>query len=182
MGGETDGPRYEPPKLLRAERTDIPDLVRVYLNAEKGNLLHMLQWPSNKDATKIFTKMFNMVIDAPQILFMKAIDVEINAISAFAIWQFHGYEQEEDINAHPRYFGAAGMLMANAQDDPYMPDPLGKYINDEFTGFLDSWFKSTKYISTAWLMTDPRFQRRGIGTALMKYGHNLADQDGVPLS
>ncbi|KAH8769379.1 hypothetical protein F5882DRAFT_302053, partial [Hyaloscypha sp. PMI_1271] len=30
------------------------------------------------------------------------------------------------------------------------------------------------------LMTDPAFQRRGIGTALLKWGHALADAEQVP--
>jgi GNAT superfamily N-acetyltransferase len=183
MGGESHRPRYEPPKLQRAERADIPDLARVWINAEKGNLVHKLQWPSKKDAAKLFIKMLNIVIDVPQILCMKAIDVETNVISAFAIWQFHGYDlHTENLKSTLQHFGAAGILMANSEDDPYDPDPLGKYINDEFKEFFHSWFKSTKFISVAWLMTDPQFQRRGIGTALMQFGHNIADQEGTLLA
>jgi len=165
-----------PPKLLRAERADIPDIIRVVMTAEKRNPLHILLSPSDKNVIEDWTTLLNLIIDHPQFLIMKAIDVETSEIAACAIWQFKNYELE-DTKSHPQYLAAAGMmLLDDSKDDK---PTLGQYVNDSINEFLKSWSK-TKFLYVAVLMTDPRFQRRGYGTALMKYGHSRADQDNVP--
>jgi GNAT superfamily N-acetyltransferase len=66
----------------------------------------------------------------------------------------------------------AGLLLSTSQNGSL--SPIGQYINSAFEDFLDAWFEGTKYIYLALLMTNPKFQRWGIGSALLKWGHERA--------
>lgn len=114
-------------------------------------------------------------MDNPEVIIMKAVDVETNEIAACALWQLCGYGT--DTKDTP-YIGAAGMiLLENSKNER---SSLGDYIKDNINEYRTSWFQKTKYLYVAALFTDPRFQRRGYATALMNYGHSRADQDKVP--
>lgn len=58
--------------------------------------------------------------------------------------------------------------------------PIEDFIRDRILAFNDTWRNGVKHIELVLLMTDPAFQRRGIGTALLKWGHALADAKQVP--
>jgi len=184
----TSRPRYPPPIILPAVRADIPELVRVHVDALHADLLTILQFPSPEKFTRAMIKLLDENFDAPQLLIMKALDAETKEITAMAIWQLKGYDPKE-LGVDHSNFGAAsklfrpqdlsaGVLLANVQQEPQ--SAIGQYIQSQFTAFLDSWTKGTKYIYLALLMTDPRFQRRGIGTAMLNWGHERADRDDVP--
>jgi len=59
-------------------------------------------------------------------------------------------------------------------------EELGQYIKDSMDKFLTGWPSDTKHLYLGLLMTDPKFQRRGIGSALLQWGAQLADKDRVP--
>jgi hypothetical protein len=58
--------------------------------------------------------------------------------------------------------------------------PINKYISEHYNEFVESWTKGVKHIKLGLLITDSRFQRRGIGTVLLEWGHELADCDAAP--
>ena len=129
----------------------------------------------------------------PELIFMKAIDADTKVITGIAVWQRKGYkrkelgassaESEEALEGEATtdaMFASRLLLPRNANDQEEPGAALMKYIVSEHSAFLDSWTKGTKHIYLAILMTDPRFQRRGIGTAMLDWGHKRADKDGVP--
>lgn len=189
-------PRYPAPILLPAERADIPDLVRITIAAESASVISFLCYPSPEHRARLardIIKKIDEVFDSPQFLLMKALDADTREITAMAAWQLKGYKKEElgmnvaESEETTRFWPAeestfaSGLLVAqkvNGNEEP--GGALMKHIISHNTAFFDSWTKGTKHIYLAILMTDPRFQRRGIGTALLEWGHKLADQDGVP--
>jgi GNAT superfamily N-acetyltransferase len=176
------GPRYPPPILVPAVRADIPDMARVYADAERPNLLTRVLWSPEKLA-KTLIKELDANFDNPRLLITKALDADTKELTAFGIWQLTGYDSKELSvdqstlkSPRPSNF-KAGLLLSIDQDEPL--SPIGQYINSAFEDFLNGWFKGTKFIYLALLMTDPKFQRRGIGSALLKWGHERANRDKV---
>ena len=175
-------PRLPPPIVLPAERHDIPELVRIYLDAESTNLLHNLMFSSRKKQGREVVKLLEDNFDNPHLLLVKAVDAESGDITAMAAWIRRGYTAEElgisapeaaVKNLHPLQLNA-GIVHADTEEKS--PPGLGQYINDQMKSFLDEWTKDLKHISLELLMTDPRYQRRGIGTAMLKWGHAKAGE------
>jgi GNAT superfamily N-acetyltransferase len=176
----TSRPRYPPPIILPSERHDIPELVRIYLDAESSNLLHNLVLPSRKKAARELIKVLDDNFDNPQLRLMKAVDPESGDITAMAAWQLKGYAPEELEGLRPDAVSKVfpplqlngGIFHGKVEGKP--PPGLGQYVNDQMTSFLDDWTRDLKHLYLALLMTDPRYQRRGIGTAMLKWGHEKA--------
>ncbi|CAG8975056.1 hypothetical protein HYALB_00011835 [Hymenoscyphus albidus] len=57
---------------------------------------------------------------------------------------------------------------------------LATHLQNQFNSFLTSWTSPTKHLYLSGLYTHPSFQRRGIGTAVLNYGHEKADRESVP--
>jgi ribosomal protein S18 acetylase RimI-like enzyme len=200
--------RFPAPIILPAERTDIPALVRITVEAQRSSVLNFYAYPTEEDKAKVaaeLAKLLDENWDAPHVLIAKAVDPETKEITAMAIWQLKGYSKEELGGKATEFSGsmshldrpswdmrlrdsrntllAAGMLLVNEFDSQYKEksgSSLEQYVDTHFRAFLDSWTKGTKHIYLSWLATDPRFQRRGIGTAMLDWGHQRADKDGVP--
>jgi GNAT superfamily N-acetyltransferase len=179
--------RFPPPLIKLAERDDIPELVRVWLAAERTNLLMFYHFPteeSKSEYAKQVIKQFEDNFDKPHLLILKAVDPDTNQITALAVWQKRGYKLSAQTD---KLFAAAGIMLNGALESSSdgvcsntVIQSLERYIETQFEQFLASWSRSSKHLYLALLMTDPRFQRRGIGTAMLEWGHKQADQAGVP--
>lgn len=180
-------PRFPPPIIKFAERDDIPELVRVWLAAERTNLLMFYHFPteeSRSEYAKEVIKQFEENFDKPHLLVLKAVDPETKQITAMAVWQKRGYRfspQSDDI------FAAGGIVLngtlTTSSDDVFLnsaTQSLENYIQTQFEQFLASWSRDSKHLYLALLMTDPNFQRRGIGTAMLEWGHKYTDEAGIP--
>lgn len=202
--------RYPAPIILPAERIDIPELVRVVVDAQRSSVLNFYAYPTEEDKAKaaaLLTKILEDNWGAPHLLIIKALDPDTKVITAMAIWQLKGYSKEElaaNPTKNPSWLSdsyqlsdklrfhdppcgvmlAAGMLLqntkVNSQNEGKSPKDIEKYVGSQMRAFFDSWTDPTKHIYLAFLMTDPRFQRRGIGTAMLDWGHRRADKDEVP--
>lgn len=180
-------PRYPPPIIKFAERDDIPELVRVWLAAERTDLLMFYSLPteeSRSEYAKDVIKQLDDNFDKPHLLILKAVDPETKQITAMAVWQKKGYRlspQPDDM------FAAGGIILkrtlASSEDgmsSQSVRQSLNDYIQTQFERFLASWSRDSKHLYLALLMTDPDFQRRGIGTAMLDWGHKYADEAGIP--
>lgn len=178
------GPRYPAPIIVPAVRTDIPTLIDIFIDANSPNLMAFVSWPSREELIKRITKEFEDVFDSPEYWIMKALDANTKEITAMAAWQPIGYKEEREFGAEYQLGKvnsmslSAGIILAPTQELPR--SPLQKYLLDAMNAFHDEWIQGTKCIYLNLLMTDPRFQRRGIGTAMLNWGHERADRDGVP--
>ncbi|EED22083.1 conserved hypothetical protein [Talaromyces stipitatus ATCC 10500] len=164
--------RFPVPIIQFAERNDIPELVRVWLAAERTNLLMFYHFPTEESRSEYAEQAIKVLdenFDDPHLLLLKAVDPDTSRITAMAVWQKRGYgqpsAQSEDI-------------FAGAGDSDQIP--LERYIDTQFKRFLASWAQNSKHLYLALLMTDPNFQRRGIGTAMLEWGHKHADEAGIP--
>lgn len=139
---------------------------------------------SRSEYAKEVIKQFEDNFDKPHLLVLKALDPETKQITAMAVWQKRGYKlspQSDDIFTaggivfNRTLTSSSGRIVSNTDSKS-----LEGYIQSQFEQFLASWSRDSKHLYLALLMTDPRFQRRGIGTALLEWGHKYADEAGVP--
>jgi len=175
-------PRYPGPILLPALRADIPDLVRVFMAAEASNIMTFIRYPTPEEKAAVAKDMIKLIdeqFDSPRLLIMKAVDTEAGVITGMGIWVRKGYwgvgiDGEATLGMH------AGQLLRKGVGVRGDTNALNRYIETQFSKFLFEWTRETKHLYLALLFVDPEFQSRGIGTALLRWGHRRADIDGVP--
>ncbi|KAH6709127.1 acyl-CoA N-acyltransferase [Leptodontidium sp. MPI-SDFR-AT-0119] len=187
---------YPAPLILPAKREDIPRLVEIYILAEKRDLLTIFENVESSLITKWLIKLLDEQFDAPELRLMKAVDRDSGEITALAFWWLRGWGLEGKIEdktggeieferererrfLFPPFLGCK-TTRHKAVKEEHISSPLQKHIADEFAAFEDSWIVGTKCMNLSLLMTDPKYQRRGIGTALLQWGHERADREGVP--
>ena len=134
------------------------------------------------------TRMLTAYMDGGATI-LKAMDGEDHGkVTAVAIWVKRGFSLS-DLGLNnlegPGHWSTSlprlcGGLIVDSCTEEKNPPPISKFISDQIQKFVDDWETGVKHIELELLMTDPAFQRRGIGTALLRWGHELADREAVP--
>lgn len=198
--------RYPPPIIQLAHRDDIPELVRVWFAAESSSVLMFLRFPTPEAKSEIIkqvTKQFEDNWGKPNLLIVKALDADTKQITALAVWQkkegislnddssndifaaagtLFNINTNEDNTTRSQHRTSSTCLIGDNEQVSLPGEALEKYIDTQCKAFLVSWTGNTKNFYLALLMTDPQFQRRGIGTAMLEWGHQRADDAGIPAS
>jgi GNAT superfamily N-acetyltransferase len=186
-------PQYPPPILKRAERSDIKEIVRLTFDAESNSVVSFIMYrtPEEKLAAQnhLITEL-QRSWDDPRLIAIKALDPITKQMTAIALWTLRGYKKDElEVEAlqegESTSYGEGELqkvLLAlySGSRVGESGERLGSYIEKGIQKFIDTWARQSKHIYLALLMTDPNFQRRGIGTAMLEWGHKLADRHGVP--
>ena len=122
---------------------------------------------------------------------IKAVDPDDESIvTAFGVWgkicpESPGEEVKEiDRDRGMQIWKHSGGMVVNGLAIRYVEGEkkksLGEYLAARQEVILDAWTKDVRHVELMVLMTDPVFQRRGIGTALLKWGDQFAAREGVP--
>ncbi|KAH7417415.1 acyl-CoA N-acyltransferase [Cadophora sp. MPI-SDFR-AT-0126] len=204
MRSKSNHRTYPAPLILPAERNDIPRLVEIYVLAEAHDLILTVDSINLSLVRKWLIEILEEQFDGPELRLMKAVDRECGEITALAFWWLRGWGLEKEKNGlgiTPGLYGQNlnGIGNGNERAKPFLfppllesnnsqvspsadgpGSPLQKHISKSFKAFEDAWVTRTKYLHLSLLMTDPKYQRRGIGTALLEWGHEFADREGVP--
>jgi GNAT superfamily N-acetyltransferase len=178
--------RYPPPLVLPAAKADIPSLVSIWLTAKRPDLLYQQSWPpstwSSGNIDKNLASFLEQTFEIPEVMIMKAVDADTGQITALAMWEMRDYSPSVrgsgNEKIRPRL--AAGLLLGEVDSKDGYPGPIYDYIGSQVLQFNEVWKKGIKLLELGLLMTDPAFQRRGIGTALLEWGLALADKERVP--
>jgi len=121
----------------------------------------------------------------PAFMLMKIVDPETGEVASYAAWErviASGSSQGKEEQELQEHKWVGGMMLQ------FMSLPSGSelgekenialFIRSEMAKFMDSWAKDMNYILLQSIATAPRFQRRGHATALLKWGHEKADEKG----
>ncbi|KAE9373756.1 hypothetical protein N431DRAFT_438921 [Stipitochalara longipes BDJ] len=184
------GPRYPPPPLHPALHSDIPAMVTLWTRANAPDLLYGILAPPNSSTREHRASFLSSMISGSNTAVMKAVDwKDEKIITAFGVWGKMNYPgQEEDtgdellggikLSGKESRGPLIGGMWINSKDEKRTP--LEEYIAAQQEVIEKTWTKGVKHIELMVLMTDPAFQRRGIGSALLKWGHALAERENVP--
>ena len=176
-------------KLLPAEPADIPALARLHVAAGGVDVATRIMFPNDREFEKAIVDMLRGQVSCPGWLVMKAIDLRTGQLMGWAAWQqVHYYPQidattQQEIEANVEEIGlqdadGAGSALEKAKLD--LTPGLQAYLRSHSHGARSSWMGERKFMFLNSLMTEPRYQRKGVGTALVEWGNAMADADIVP--
>lgn len=167
-------------KILPATRSDIPKLVAVYIAAESSNVLTFSMHQDQHEWAKETTELIEKEFDNPEYMFMKVLDGETGEIGGLGFWNM-GSPRSGRVQSSSAEHGVFGGGQVLAVTEEKELTPLQKYLQAKMQGFAKSWMVETRNLYLGLLMTDPKYQRRGIGTAMLNWGHERADKEKVPM-
>jgi len=139
---------------------DIPDVANIYMltclldNAMKFN------YPTPQQFVQATIDTLEIRFEDPAWRAIKAVDTATTTISAWACW----------VTVLP------GEKRARNEEGGF-----NAFLQGEIDGMLEKWTGGEKYISCKACFTLPEFQGRGMGKAMIKYGNEVADKEGLPI-
>lgn len=112
---------------------------------------------------------------------IKAVDKKTGTIAAWASWTTPTDAQIRDRDEKVvTKKGSTEKGKAKGEFD--FPPGLPMYVQNDTDRWLEKWTAGRRHIICMALFTDPSFQQRqGMGSALVKYGNQLADTAGLPI-
>lgn len=157
------------------------------------------------DMKKYHTESLPQMLKSPRCVVLKAVDDETGEFAGFCNWGLIGFSPDEmpvlegRIQPHEKPITASTQQSQKDQSEKDEPasaeqgapepedepqdDPI-KRLETLTSGDLDAWQKEvmpegTKCLIVIGLSVSPKFQRRGIGSALLRWGTSICDQKGV---
>ena len=173
------------PVLLPAEPADISALATLQMAACRFDLDTRLIVPSDTTFEGVAISMVQSQIASPEYLIMKAVHPENGDIMGWGSWRFVHYPE---IDAKIKQQAEAASTTNDPTGSRSMPEQvesdtsssLGSSSEKHLREVMDSWMGERKFLLLTILVTEPRYQRRGVGSALVRWGNAKADADNVP--
>ena len=158
-----------------ANLNDLSTLARIHVAAFNNDPCVQIMLPEPAKHMEMVVGMLAKQISDPSWLVMKAEEPHTGSIKGWASWLRSGYEdtREKDKTQRPVRDGSVAPKSEPFQD-------LGSYIAAHQDHILGEWMSGKQCLKLNSLFTDPHFQRKGIGTMLLCWGADLADNDRVP--
>jgi len=167
-------------ELTPATRADISRLAYIHVVACLPDNAFALYFDTPKEFEKRVVDMLDGQVGHPTWKHIKAVDKETGHVAAWASWNVptDAEIRERDKKAAARSLTAAKALTEGEFD---FPPGLPMFVQDDTDRWLERWTKGQRHILCKALFTEPTFQRRGMGNALVAYGSQLADKAGLPI-
>jgi hypothetical protein len=183
---------YPPPTLLPALKSDIHELARIEVEALSSNLLFRLYF---SDPTKFYR---SLVASLEQLLeeaecqcwIVKAVTDE-GELMGWGAWCLRPADLRSK-ECDPKPFQSWMMVKPEEEKSVGGGDGKGglaifpsvaglpQYVHDCTRTVLDDWMLGRRHLLLNALFTKPEYRRRGVGTAILKWGNEKADRRGLP--
>jgi GNAT superfamily N-acetyltransferase len=175
----TTSPTFD---ILLAERADIPRLAYIHVVSCITDNAFKLYFDSNEEFTKPVAEMLEGQIGDPTWHHVKAVDRESGTLAAWASWQMPSDQQVRERDAKLKNgVQSAIPSQGTAKGEFDFPPGLAVHVKTDVDRFVNSWTWNRRHVLLKALFTDPPFQRRGMGTAMVRYGNERADRDVLPI-
>ena len=177
-------------ELLPAERQDIPRLAHIHVVACLPDNAFRLYFATPEEFTKRVTEMLEGQVGDPTWQHIKAVDKKTGVLAAWASWntptdaQIRELDEKCAAKMEALRKGTAKIedsKKGTAKGEFDFPAGLPTWVQEDTNRWLERWTRGKRHMRCAALFTDPSFQRRGMGNALVKYGNQLADQARLPI-
>jgi GNAT superfamily N-acetyltransferase len=153
----------DPPTTIAispVQREDIPHLANIYMITCLLDNAMKLNHPTPQQFIQSTTSTLEGLLGNPAWCPIKAVDIATGTVAAWACW----------ITVEP-----GGPKPKNEATG------FGAFLRGEIDSLLDKWVGGKKYMRCMACFTMPEFQGRGMGKAMVKYGNELADKEGLPI-
>ncbi|KAK3715829.1 hypothetical protein LTR37_006812 [Vermiconidia calcicola] len=148
---------------------EIPDFVHVELEAFRSHPRIPMLWRRGytDDVYEFYSASKKDSFQDPECRFVKAVDDETGKIIAASEWTFAldpaESAEKEPVDSPPSNWPIDGNW------------ELRRFFNLNLEKWVNEWLAGKPYIKLEILVTDPLFQGRGAGTALLAWGVEQAD-------
>ena len=154
---------------------DVPTLARIHAAAFTNDPSIQIRLPDPAQHVEKVIGMLTEQIPDLSWLVMKAVEPNTDSIRGWASWLRSGYQDtEEEEKAPYSVDNSSPALETESSDD------LGSYMSAQQKRILGQLMSGKKCLKLNSFFVDPHFQKKGIGTILLKWGSDLADNDHVP--
>ena len=162
-------------ELVQAERGDIPRLAQIHVIACQPDNAFSLYFSTAEEFERRVVDMLEGQVGDPSWKHIKAMDKETNTPVAWASWET---PTDDKIRARD---ATNSSISGKGKGEFDFPQGLPQYVQEDTDKWLAKWTHKRRHVLCKALFTDPVFQRRGIGNALVAYGNELADRAGLPI-
>ena len=167
-------------ELAPAERKDIPRLSHIHVVACLSDNAFGLYFKTPAEFEKQVIKMLEGQVGESTWQHVKAVDKKTGVLAAWASWTIPASVQirKRDEKAMAKIVDSHLGLGKGEFD---FPPGLPSYVQEDTDRWLEKWTRGRRHIQCKALFTEPTFQRRGMGTALVNYGNQMADKEKLPI-
>jgi len=166
--------------LTSALQSDIPALIRIHMSAFENDNAARLMFKSKKDYEQKLQGMLTSQISDPNSSVIKAVSTSTstNEILGWLGCEWIGYpELGSSVSASD---GPAKALAAGEPKPAEGERTLRSVMRVDFARVQEEWMAGKQYIHIGTAVTHPSHQRKGVGSALVRWATSKADRDGVP--
>lgn len=161
-------------------RADIPRMSQIHVAACLPDNAFKLYFPTATEFEARVTDMLEGQVGEPAWTHIKAVDSATGRLAAWASWHT---PTETEICERDR---DAKLEQRTQNEGPEkgefeFPPGLPQFVQEDTDRWIKHWTRGRRHIRCFALFTDPAFQQRGMGTALVKYGNQLADARKLPI-
>ena len=169
-----DRPSYTAISLLPASEDDIPSLIRVHMASFAFDPSVLLMFKDNDEWETMLLKMLKAQLSDPKFAVIKAISKDTGNVLG---WQACGFLGKDE---HLESKGGAGGI-EDVKDDTKNEEgrTLRSVMNENSKRIQKDWMANKKYIAFNTLVVDPSAQGHGVGTALIRWVTEKADEAGI---
>ena len=167
-------------KLAPAERKDIPRLAHIYILAYLPDSLFRLVVPNLTEIEKEVTQLLEHTVSDPTWQYLTVVDKKTDVLAAWACWKTptDAQIQETDELAAAKIADSEKGKGKGEIDNSL---ELSHYVQADINRWSLQCTSGKRHMVCKGLYTEPSFQRQGMGSALVKYGNQLADQASLPI-
>ncbi|KAK0508307.1 hypothetical protein JMJ35_009391 [Cladonia borealis] len=162
-------------ELAPAERKDILRLVHIYFLAYLPDNLFRLRVSNLTEFEKGMTKILENQVGKPTWRHVKVVNKKTGVLAAWASWN-----TPTDAQIRERDEKAAAKIADSEEGKGKGELDIFPAISNYVQADIDRWHgqctSGKRHMLCEALFTEPSFQRQGMGSALVKYGSQLADQ------
>jgi GNAT superfamily N-acetyltransferase len=170
-------------ELSPATREDIPRLAHIHVVACLPDNAFKLYFSTPQEFDKRVTEMLEGQVGDRTWQHIKAVDKNTGDIAAWASWN-----TPTDAEVRERDQKVAGKAVDAEKEKGNLgkgefdfPPGLPMYVQEDTDRWLEKWTRGQRHMLCKALFTEPSFERRGMGSALVEYGNRLADEAGLPI-
>lgn len=164
--------------ILPATREDVPRIVQMFVWACMTDNAIKLNYTDADECSRKGNEMFESQIGEPEYCYYKAVDRQTGVIASFAAWK---RPTDDQIRARSKQYKASIEEMGNEPEKKIVPTNIAKYQQQTIERVINEWTHNHRHIYFMFLITDPLFQRRGMGSAMVKLASEDADRSSLPI-
>ena len=163
-------------ELVPVESADIPRLSKIHVDACLLDNAFKLYFETPKAFEDAVTAMLKGQIGEPTWVHVKAVDKQTGTLAAWASWE----TPTDDRILGPE--GEADEDTADKEERDFdFPPGIAQFVEEDSSRWLKRITHRRRHMLTKAMFTDPSFWRRGIGSAMVRYGNQLADEANLPI-